>query len=57
MVVVKKEKQHITYDAILFSGVAYTISHVILKLSTNYYLTPVNILFAVALYYFLIFYL
>jgi hypothetical protein len=50
-IVLKKDKKHLYYDSLLFSGVAYTFAYMLLHLNSGYYFLPSIILFLPSLVY------
>lgn len=56
-VVIKKDKTHLFYDSLLFSGFSYFVACVILKLEFYYYYSPGVILTSPAILYYLIYYI
>ena len=56
-VIIKKEKKHLFYDALLFSGLAYFGACLILQLNFTYYYLPAVIMFTPSVVYWLIYYI
>jgi hypothetical protein len=50
-VVMKKDRDHLYYDSLLFAGIAYTFAYMILHLNGDYYFLPSIILFLPSLVY------
>jgi hypothetical protein len=50
-IIVKKDKEHLYYDSLLFAGTAYSFAYVLLHLNGGYYFLPSIILFLPSLVY------
>jgi hypothetical protein len=50
-IIVKKDRKHLYYDSLLFSGIAYTFAYMLLHLNGDYYFLPSIILFLPSIVY------
>jgi hypothetical protein len=50
-VIIKKDREHLYYDSLLFAGIAYSSAYVLLHLNYAYYFLPSIILFLPSLVY------
>jgi hypothetical protein len=50
-VLIKKDREHLYYDSLLFAGISYTFAYIILRLGGSYYFMPSIILFLPSLVY------
>jgi hypothetical protein len=50
-VLIKKDREHLYYDSLLFAGMSYVLAYIILHLGYSYYFTPSIILFLPSLIY------
>lgn len=55
-IIIYREREHVFYDALLFSGIAYVLVICILRLLNAYYILPALILITPAIVYFICFY-
>lgn len=52
-IIVKRDREHLYYDSLLFAGIAYTFAYILLRLNAGYYFAPSIILFMPSLVYWL----
>jgi len=50
-IILKKDREHLYYDSLLFAGTAYICAHFLLKFSSGYYFSPAVFLFIPSLVY------
>jgi hypothetical protein len=50
-IVIKRDREHLYYDGLLFAGIAYTFAYMLLRLNAGYYFLPSVILFLPSLVY------
>jgi hypothetical protein len=50
-VLIRKDREHLYYDSLLFAGISYTFAYIILRLDSSYYFLPSVILFLPSLVY------
>jgi hypothetical protein len=51
VVIIKRDREHLYYDSLLFAGIAYTFAYMLLHLNAGYYFLPSIILFLPSLVY------
>jgi hypothetical protein len=51
VIIIKKDREHLYYDSLLFAGIAYIFAYIFLHLNTDYYFLPSIILFLPSLVY------
>jgi hypothetical protein len=51
MIILKKDKEHLYYDGLLFAGMSYVLAYIILRLGYSYYFMPSIILFLPSIVY------
>jgi hypothetical protein len=50
-ILIRKDRKHLYYDSLLFSGVAYTFAYMLLHFNSGYYFLPAIILFLPSIVY------